>query len=85
MPVVAMKEKPPFRAWTDACEIWYGAIADGGGSVLESARNASVIKVENDVKLPQKPVASPIYSGIVFFALSISDTRSFSLSFTSTV
>ena len=34
---------------------------------FDNARKMSRTKDENDVKDPQKPVARPIYSGIVFF------------------
>lgn len=41
----------------------------GLGKSLRKARNVSRMKLEKLVKEPQKPVASPIYSGMVFLAL----------------
>ena len=35
--------------------------------MLERARKKSLAKEEKDVKLPQKPVARPMYSGMAFF------------------
>lgn len=42
---------------------------DGEARSLVSARKASRMKDEKDVNEPQKPVDSPINSGIVFFTL----------------
>ena len=41
-------------------------VDDGAGSAFVSAKKASRIKLEKEVKEPQKPVVSPTYSGIVF-------------------
>jgi hypothetical protein len=64
IPVVARKEYPPFLEWIAFwATVWYGDVGDGEGRAFVRARNASVMNVEKDVKLPQNPVANPIYSG----------------------
>lgn len=45
----------------------------GVGRSLERARKVSREKVEKEVKEPQKPVARPMYSGIVFLTLEWAD------------
>jgi hypothetical protein len=56
----AINEYPPFLSLGDAT-------SPGVAILLDIARKASLIKVEKLVKLPQNPVARPIYNGIVFF------------------
>ncbi|CCF45983.1 hypothetical protein CH063_14884 [Colletotrichum higginsianum] len=53
-----MKESPPPRA--------SGAAPPAPGRSLLAARKTSRMKDEKDVKEPQKPVARPMYRGIVF-------------------
>lgn len=67
----AMNEYPPSRCIVDVKEGTeeYGWFT-GVGRLLERARKTSRMKDEKEVKEPQKPVARPIYSGIVFFVFA---------------
>ena len=59
----AIKEYPPFR-WMVEDMDGEGVVElgcdTGVGRLLESARKASRMKLEKEVKLPQKPVARPM-------------------------
>ena len=73
----ASKEYPPLRLTVEVVEgavpkYWWSI---GVGRLFDSARKKSLAKDEKDVKLPQKPVASPMYSGIAFFRFVASALR----------
>jgi hypothetical protein len=55
----AINEYPPLRAVVVVA-------ASGIGMSFDRAKKISRMKDENDVNDPQKPVANPIYNGIVF-------------------
>ncbi|KAI6773694.1 hypothetical protein HG531_000543 [Fusarium graminearum] len=56
---MAMKEYPPLRLVGESGH-------PGVANSLDRARKTSLMKLEKVVKLPQKPVASPMYIGIDF-------------------
>ncbi|KAF1981264.1 hypothetical protein K402DRAFT_342744, partial [Aulographum hederae CBS 113979] len=45
------------------------------GRSFERARKASRMKEEKEVRLPQKPVARPMYRGVVFLCVWYADWR----------
>jgi hypothetical protein len=58
-----------FESWkTDVFDLRNG-LDDARGRSLDKAKNTSRMREEKDVKEPQKPVARPIYRGIVFLTL----------------